>query len=132
MSNAVKVQTALRLSQEDQDTIASLKRVRAAYGARVLRSGAWARVAAHGRWLGVRGVDGGSDEGGGRQGSARPRAALPGGLALSLCFGLQEIEKAWKMVDQSHEKEARAKDTIGSLKGEITNLSRLVSPHCGA
>jgi hypothetical protein len=30
VSNAVKVQTALRLSQEDQDTIGSLKRVRAA------------------------------------------------------------------------------------------------------
>jgi DNA primase catalytic subunit len=36
VSNAVKVQTALRLSQEDQDTIASLKRVRAA-GIRMLR-----------------------------------------------------------------------------------------------
>lgn len=34
VSNAVKVQTALRLSQEDQDTIASLKRVRATGTAR--------------------------------------------------------------------------------------------------
>eukprot|EP00965_Chrysotila_dentata_P235701 6200913-Pleurochrysis_carterae.AAC.1 len=38
----------------------------------------------------------------------------------------QEIEKAWKMVDASHEKEARAKDTIMHLKTEISNLSRLV------
>merc|ERR1719389_142915 len=53
VSNAAKVQTALKLSQEDQSTIASLKR---------------------------------------------------------------EIEKAWKMVDSSHEKEARAKETISQLK----------------
>ena len=61
VSNAAKVQTALKLSQEDQNTIASLKR---------------------------------------------------------------EIEKAWKMVDASHEKEARAKETISQLKSEISNLSR--------
>ena len=61
MANAAKVQTALKLSQEDQNTIASLKR---------------------------------------------------------------EIEKAWKMVDASHEKEARAKETISQLKSEISNLSR--------
>ena len=61
VNNAAKVQTALKLSQEDQNTIASLKR---------------------------------------------------------------EIEKAWKMVDASHEKEARAKETISQLKSEISNLSR--------
>ena len=68
MANAAKVQTALKLSQEDQNTIASLKR---------------------------------------------------------------EIEKAWKMVDASHEKEARAKETIGQLKTEIANLSRLVEQGAG-
>ena len=68
VSNAAKVQTALKLSQEDQNTIASLKR---------------------------------------------------------------EIEKAWKMVDASHEKEARAKETIAQLKTEIANLSRLVEQGAG-
>jgi len=68
VSNAAKVQTALKLSQEDQNTITSLKR---------------------------------------------------------------EIEKAWKMVDASHEKEARAKDTISQLKTEISNLSRLVEQGAG-
>ena len=53
VNNAAKVQTALKLSQEDQSTIASLKK---------------------------------------------------------------EIEKAWKMVDASHEKELRAKETIQQLK----------------
>ena len=68
VANAAKVQTALKLSQEDQNTIASLKR---------------------------------------------------------------EIEKAWKMVDASHEKEGRAKHTIQQLKHEITNLSRLVEQGAG-
>ena len=68
VANASKVQTALKLSQEDQNTIASLKR---------------------------------------------------------------EIEKAWKMVDASHEKEARAKETIQQLKTEIANLSRLVEQGAG-
>ena len=68
MANAAKVQTALKLSQEDQNTIASLKK---------------------------------------------------------------EIEKAWKMVDASHEKEQRAKETIQQLKLEITNLSRLVEQGAG-
>ena len=68
VSNATKVQTALKLSQEDQNTIASLKR---------------------------------------------------------------EIEKAWKMVDASHEKESRAKETISQLKTETSNLSRLVEQGTG-
>eukprot|EP00962_Isochrysis_galbana_P050329 scaffold21750_cov128-Isochrysis_galbana.AAC.13 len=42
-----------------------------------------------------------------------------------------EIEKAWKMVDHSHEKESRAKEIINSLKGEITNLSKLVEQGAG-
>lgn len=68
VNNAAKVQTALKLSQEDQHTIASLKK---------------------------------------------------------------EIEKAWKMVDNSHEKETRAKETIQQLKVEIANLSRLVEQGAG-
>ena len=68
VSNAAKVQTALKLSEEDQSIIAALKK---------------------------------------------------------------EIEKAWKMVDASHEKEARAKENIQELKLEIANLSRLVEQGAG-
>lgn len=39
---------------------------------------------------------------------------------------MQEIDKAWKMVDAAHEKEKRAKRTTQQLKQEIQNLSRLV------
>ena len=68
LANASKVQTALKLSQEDQNTIMSLKK---------------------------------------------------------------EIEKAWKLVDASHEKEAKAKETIQQLKKEIQNLSALVEQGAG-
>ena len=43
----------------------------------------------------------------------------------------QEIERAWKMVDASHEKEQRARETIQSLKLEIANLSKLVEQGAG-
>ena len=36
-----------------------------------------------------------------------------------------EFEKAWKMVEIAQEKEQKSKDTIESLKVEITNLSKL-------
>lgn len=68
VANAAKVQTALKLSEEDQMTISSLKK---------------------------------------------------------------EVEKAWKMVDASHEKEARAKETISQLKLEISNLTSLVEQGAG-
>ena len=68
VANAAKVQTALKLSEEDQSTIAALKK---------------------------------------------------------------EIEKAWKMVDASHDKEARAKETIQQLKLETSNLSKLVEQGAG-
>ena len=68
VANAAKVQTALKLSEEDQSTIAALKK---------------------------------------------------------------EIEKAWKMVDASHDKEARAKETIQQLKLETSNLSKLVERGSG-
>jgi chromosome segregation ATPase len=63
VNNAAKVSSALKLSEDDQNTIAGLK---------------------------------------------------------------AEIEKAWKMVDASHEKEARAKDSIQGLKLEIANLGSVV------
>jgi len=68
VQNAVKVQTALKLSQEDQATITALKR---------------------------------------------------------------EIDRAWRMVETSHEKEQRAKETIQSLKSEISKLGRLVEQGAG-
>eukprot|EP00931_Biecheleriopsis_adriatica_P005896 TRINITY_DN107371_c0_g1_i1.p1 TRINITY_DN107371_c0_g1~~TRINITY_DN107371_c0_g1_i1.p1 ORF type:complete len:872 (+),score=341.42 TRINITY_DN107371_c0_g1_i1:172-2787(+) len=68
VQNAVKVQTALKLSQEDQATITALKK---------------------------------------------------------------EIERAWKMVEASHEKEQRARETIQNLKSEITKLGRLVEQGAG-
>eukprot|EP00520_Triparma_pacifica_P005870 CAMPEP_0118657374 /NCGR_PEP_ID=MMETSP0785-20121206/13984_1 /TAXON_ID=91992 /ORGANISM="Bolidomonas pacifica, Strain CCMP 1866" /LENGTH=865 /DNA_ID=CAMNT_0006550287 /DNA_START=8 /DNA_END=2602 /DNA_ORIENTATION=+ len=43
----------------------------------------------------------------------------------------KEIEKAWAMVDMSHEKELRAKETITQLKDEINNLSKLVEKGAG-
>lgn len=68
VANAAKVQTALKLNEEDQGTIAALKK---------------------------------------------------------------EIEKAWKLVDASHEKEAKAKESIQQLKLEISNLTRLVEQGSG-
>jgi len=69
VSNAAKVQTALRLSEEDATTIAALRK---------------------------------------------------------------EIEKAWKVVDASHEKEAKAKETIQQLKVEIATLQRIVDTGSGS
>lgn len=43
----------------------------------------------------------------------------------------KEIEKAWKMVDGAHEKEARSKDTIQQLKKEIARLTALVEKGAG-
>eukprot|EP00931_Biecheleriopsis_adriatica_P005761 TRINITY_DN107246_c0_g1_i1.p1 TRINITY_DN107246_c0_g1~~TRINITY_DN107246_c0_g1_i1.p1 ORF type:complete len:854 (-),score=316.58 TRINITY_DN107246_c0_g1_i1:83-2644(-) len=43
----------------------------------------------------------------------------------------KEIERAWKMVEASHEKEQRAKETIHNLKVEIANLSHLVEQGAG-
>lgn len=68
VQNAMKVQTALKLSQEDQATITALKK---------------------------------------------------------------EIERAWKMVETSHEKEQRAKESIQNLKSEITKLGRKVEQGAG-
>ncbi|XP_056093105.1 cilia- and flagella-associated protein 58 [Rhinichthys klamathensis goyatoka] len=62
VSNSVKLSTAMKLSDEDQTTISTLK---------------------------------------------------------------MEIDKAWKMVEASHEKELQAKETILKLKEEITNLTNL-------
>eukprot|EP01035_Chromulina_nebulosa_P019250 gene19250-25102_t len=43
----------------------------------------------------------------------------------------KEMEKTWKLVYMSQEKEARAKDTIGQLKEEMSNLSKLVERGAG-
>ena len=63
VQNAVKVQTALKLSQEDQQRISAMKK---------------------------------------------------------------EIERAWRMVETSHDKEARADETIQTLKHEAAELTRIV------
>uniref|UniRef100_A0A0B6ZHL9 Cilia- and flagella-associated protein 58 central coiled coil domain-containing protein n=1 Tax=Arion vulgaris TaxID=1028688 RepID=A0A0B6ZHL9_9EUPU len=68
VANSAKVSTALKLSQEDQATITSLKK---------------------------------------------------------------EVEKAWKMVDAAHEKEARSKETCQQLRNEIEQLSKLVEQGAG-
>eukprot|EP00002_Diphylleia_rotans_P000333 TRINITY_DN10172_c0_g3_i1.p1 TRINITY_DN10172_c0_g3~~TRINITY_DN10172_c0_g3_i1.p1 ORF type:complete len:860 (+),score=260.50 TRINITY_DN10172_c0_g3_i1:63-2642(+) len=68
VANSAKVQTAMKMSQEDQSTISTLKK---------------------------------------------------------------EIEKGWKLVDQSHEKEAKARDSIQQLKVEIANLSKMVEQGAG-
>ena len=47
-------------------------------------------------------------------------------LPFSFCLSVQEIEKAWKLVDIGTEKEERAKETIQRLQDEITELSKLV------
>ena len=52
-------------------------------------------------------------------------------IAYPILVYLQEIEKAWKMVDAAHEKETRARETIQSLKLEISNLSKLVEQGAG-
>lgn len=43
------------------------------------------------------------------------------GFCLSL-FYLQELDKAWKMVDAANDKEKRDKEAIKSLKDEISKL----------
>lgn len=68
MNNAKKVQTALKLSEEDQAQITRLK---------------------------------------------------------------EEVDRAWKMVDASKEKELRAKETIQELRKEIDNLTTLVDKGAG-
>ena len=44
---------------------------------------------------------------------------------------VQEIEKAWGMVEQAHAKENEAKETIQRLKQEISNLTKLVEQSAG-
>ena len=38
----------------------------------------------------------------------------------------KEVERAWSMVEASHEKEVKAKATMSTLKTEIRNLGKLV------
>jgi hypothetical protein len=46
-------------------------------------------------------------------------------------ISIQEIDKAWKMVDAATEREAKARDTIQQLKQEIQNLGKLVNEGAG-
>ena len=68
VANAIKVQTAINLSKEDQNTIAILKK---------------------------------------------------------------EIDKAWKLVNASHEKEAKAKETVQKLTKEISELTKIANQGTG-
>ncbi|XP_019900018.1 cilia- and flagella-associated protein 58 [Esox lucius] len=43
----------------------------------------------------------------------------------------KEIEKAWKMVDTAHDEELRARETIQTLKNDISNLTKLVEQRAG-
>eukprot|EP00884_Botryococcus_braunii_P003023 jgi/Botrbrau1/12721/Bobra.67_1s0084.1 len=43
----------------------------------------------------------------------------------------KEVEKAWKLVDAAHEKDARQKEVIAGLKQEVGNLTRLVEAGAG-
>merc|ERR1719453_2775997 len=43
----------------------------------------------------------------------------------------KEMEKTWKLVYMSQEKEMRGKETINQLKEEMANLSRLVEKGAG-
>ncbi|KAJ7531789.1 hypothetical protein O6H91_14G058500 [Diphasiastrum complanatum] len=43
----------------------------------------------------------------------------------------KEIDKAWKLVDASQEKEAKAKDNIQQLKIEVANLSHIIEQGAG-
>ena len=38
----------------------------------------------------------------------------------------KEIEKAWKMVDMTQEREERARETIETLNTEIQNLTKVI------
>ncbi|MDR3737403.1 MAG: hypothetical protein P4L40_00145, partial [Terracidiphilus sp.] len=43
----------------------------------------------------------------------------------------KQIEKAWAMVESYHERELRANETIQKLKGEISNLTRILEKQSG-
>ena len=53
------------------------------------------------------------------------------GSELYVSVAMQEIEKAWLMVDQAHTKENEAKETIQRLKQEINNLTKMVEHTAG-
>lgn len=44
---------------------------------------------------------------------------------------LQELDKAWKMVDTAHEKEKKDRETIKNLKEDITNLTKKIKQQTG-
>lgn len=85
VSSSTKVSAALQLSQDDQTTISSLKRVR----------------------------------------SREQTYVVPLSPCLELCLlSVQELDKAWKLVDATNDKEKRDSDTIRTLKDEIAKLMK--------
>lgn len=93
LSSSTKVAAALKLSQEDETTIASLKRVKMRTQMIPCRSFAYP-----------------CDFKGARV------------LVIIITCSMQELDKAWKMVDAAHDKEKRDKETITNLKEEVSKL----------
>lgn len=130
-SNAAKVQTALKLSQEDQQTIGPgpflplrTERCNGLYVSEGSLVNLVILPTAPSRkriFVRLRDPKKQKEEGAKKQkeegaNQHRDRVSVgPEGLASNL---KREIEKAWKMVDTTHEKEARARDTIQLLKKE--------------
>jgi hypothetical protein len=52
-------------------------------------------------------------------------------MCLLLLLNLLINAQAWKLVDASTEREARARETIQQLKAEIQNLGKLVNEGAG-
>lgn len=46
-------------------------------------------------------------------------------------FPLQELDKAWKMVDAAHVQEKKDKETIRALKEEVSNLVKMNEQQTG-
>lgn len=46
-------------------------------------------------------------------------------------LSLQELDKAWKMVDAAHDREKRDKETIRNLNEEISNLTKMTEQQAG-
>lgn len=53
------------------------------------------------------------------------------GFLIDISWSIQEVEKAWKMVDSAYDKEQKAEETILALKEEIVNMTKLVEQGSG-
>ncbi|MEJ1276268.1 cilia and flagella associated protein 58 [Cricetulus griseus] len=112
--NSAKVATALKLSQDDQTTIASLKKFKEEVTKE--RDQLLSEVVKLRENL-VQTTE---------QQQETERAKEDAQQTIN-----QEIEKAWKMVDSAYDKEQKAKETILALKEEIVNLTKLVEQGSG-